>query len=77
VVLNVTGVGQVHDTYLTVSPSDGPGVVGTSNVNLIGGGPPRPNAVTVGLGIGGAIDIFNYAGHIDVVIDVVGYFVPE
>jgi hypothetical protein len=77
VALNVTGVGQVLGTYLTVSPSDGPGVVGTSNVNLTGGGPPRPNAVTVGLGIGGAIDIFNYAGHIDVVIDVVGYFVPE
>ncbi|MDX2379030.1 MAG: hypothetical protein QNM02_04645 [Acidimicrobiia bacterium] len=77
VALNVTGVGQTEGTYLTVSPAANTGFGGTSNVNLVGGGPPRPNAVTVGLGAGGAVDIYNYAGRIDVVVDVVGYFVPE
>jgi hypothetical protein len=77
VVLNVTGVGQTNNTYLAVSPANGSPVPGHSNVNLVGGGPPRPNAVTVGLGTGGAIEIYNHAGRIDVVVDVVGYFVPE
>ena len=76
VVLNVTGVGQTRNTFLTVSPADGARLAGTSNVNLVGGGAPRPNAVTVGLSASGAIDIYNHAGRIDVVIDVVGYFIP-
>lgn len=77
VVLNVTGAGQTRNTYLAVSPADGAAVAGTSNVNLVGGAPPRPNAVTVGLSASGAIDIYNHAGRIDVVIDVVGYFIPD
>jgi hypothetical protein len=76
VVLNVTGVGQTRNTYLAVAPAGAANVAGTSNVNLVGGGPPRPNAVVVGLGSGGKVAIYNHAGSIDVVVDVVGYFVP-
>jgi hypothetical protein len=76
VVLNVTGAGQTRNTYLAVAPAGAPRVAGTSNVNLVGGGAPRPNAVAVGLGSGGKVAIYNHAGSIDVVIDVVGYFVP-
>lgn len=76
VVLNVTGVGQTSNTNLRLYPADAPSVPTVSNLNLVGGGPPRPNAVTVGLDPGGRVAIRNQSGSVDVVIDVVGYFVP-
>jgi hypothetical protein len=76
VVLNVTGVDQNRNTFLSVSPKGAPQVAATSNVNLVGLGPPRPNAVVVGLSKSGEVAIYNHAGRIDVVIDVVGYYVP-
>lgn len=75
VVLNVTGVGQTRNTYVSVAPADSPRIAGSSNVNLAGGGPPRPNAVTVGLDAAGRVGIYNHAGATDVVVDVVGYFI--
>jgi hypothetical protein len=76
VVLNVTGVNQTRDTFLSVTPKGAAAVAATSNVNLRGGGPPLPNAVTVGLSPSGEIGIYNHAGTIDVVVDVVGYYMP-
>jgi hypothetical protein len=44
-----------------------------SNVNFVAG-QVVPNRVYVKLSATGAIDVFNYAGNADVVIDVGGYF---
>jgi len=76
VVLNVTGVDATSDTNLRLFPATET-VPTISNLNLIGGGAPRPNAVTVGLSDTGAVGIYNFAGEADVVVDVVGYFIPR
>lgn len=76
VVLNVTGVDATSNTNLRLFPPTA--VVPTiSNLNLLGGGPPRPNAVVVGLGVGGDVAIYNFAGSVDVVVDVVGYYIER
>ena len=69
--LNVTAVGPTVATYLTVWPA-GASKPGTSNVNVVAG-QTRPNAVIVGLGSGRSISIFNNAGSVHVVVDVMGY----
>jgi len=76
VVLNVTGVGATANTNIRVFPASS-NVPTVSNLNLIGGGVPRPNAVVVGLSTEGAVGIYNFAGSIDLVVDVVGYFIPS
>jgi hypothetical protein len=45
-----------------------------SNLNWTAGSPPIPNQVTVALSRDGAINVYNQAGTVDVVIDVVGYY---
>ena len=76
VALNVTGVDASENTNLRLFPAAS-AVPTISNLNLIGGGPPRPNAVTVGLSDTGDVGIYNFAGEVDVVIDVVGYYLPR
>jgi len=76
VVLNVTGVGATTNTNIRLFPASS-NVPTISNLNLIGGGVPRPNAVTVGLNSDGAVGIYNFAGNVDLVVDVVGYFIPS
>ena len=39
--------------------------------------PSTPNQVTVGLSAGGAINVWNYGGDVDVIIDIVGYYQPS
>ncbi len=78
VVLNVTAVTPSVGGFLTVFPADVTTTPTASNVNwkplqII------PNLVTVKLGVGaadvaGKIKIFNAAGTVDVVADVVGYY---
>jgi hypothetical protein len=75
VVLNLTGVGATLNTNIRVFPAAAV-VPDISNLNLVGGGPPRPNAVVVGLSASGAVGIYNHAGSVDLVADVLGYFVP-
>jgi hypothetical protein len=71
VVLNVTATEPDLPGFLTVYPGNAPRPT-TSNLNYVAG-QTIPNAVIVGLGPTGAVDIFsNAATH--VVIDVVGYF---
>jgi hypothetical protein len=71
VVLNVTATEPDAPGYLTVYPG-GAQRPSTSNVNYLAG-QSIPNAVIVGLGPTGHVDIFTYsASH--VVVDVVGYF---
>jgi hypothetical protein len=70
--LNVTAVNPTSGTFLTVAPA-GDSIPDTSNLNLEAGA-VRPNAVIVGLGVGGAIDIQNAFGDVDVLVDITGWF---
>ncbi len=74
-VLNVTAVGATSASYLTVWPTgiDRPG---TSSLN-VRGGDVVPNLVIAKLGIGGSLDVYNNAGAVHCVVDIVGYFQTE
>jgi hypothetical protein len=71
VVLNVTATEPDAAGYLTVYPG-GAARPSTSNVNYLAG-QSIPNAVIVGLGPTGHVDIFTFSSS-HVVVDVVGYF---
>jgi sugar lactone lactonase YvrE len=73
VVMNVTAIGASSGTFLTIWPADATQPL-SSNLNPTNGAPPTPNLVTVKLSATGAIKIFNKAGTVDVLADVVGYF---
>lgn len=75
VVLNVTAVSPSTGTYVTAYPTGSP-VPSTSNVNL-GPGTTVPNAVTVALGTGGQVSLYNSDGAVDLVADLAGYYVPS
>jgi len=72
VVLNVTAVSPTVGGYLTVWPAGGP-KPGTSNLNFVAGD-VVPNLVTVGVGAGGQVSVFNLAGATHVVVDIMGWF---
>jgi hypothetical protein len=72
VVLNVTAVLPTADTYLTIFPA-GTARPAVSNLNLRRG-EIRANLVTVPIGPGGLVDIYNRAGSVNVVGDEVGYY---
>lgn len=75
VVLNLTGASPTANTYLTVFPAAaGATVVPTvSNLNLTRG-VTRANLVTVPIGAGGAITLYNRVGSVRAVVDVAGYY---
>lgn len=73
---NVTVVNPTSSSYLTVYPADAAKPT-SSNLNWTTSSPPTPNQVTVGLSAGGAISLWNYGGNVDVIIDIVGYYVPS
>jgi hypothetical protein len=72
VVLNLTVTGPTSAGFLTVYPT---GVTRptVSNLNFTSGW-TGANAVTVPLGTDGKIDIYNPAGNVSVIADVVGYY---
>jgi hypothetical protein len=72
VVLNVTATAPTASSYLTIWPA-GQAKPLASSLNFVNG-QIIANAVTVKLGAGGQISIFNFSGNVDVVVDVVGYF---
>lgn len=72
VVLNVTGTEPTAPTYVTVSPhGDARPIV--SNLNLVPG-QTRPNLVTVAVGAGRTVDLFNAAGSVHLVADLMGFY---
>ena len=71
VVLNVTSTESDAAGFLTVYPGNA-AQPPTSNVNYLQG-QTIPNAVIVGLGPTGTVDIFSFAAS-HVIVDVVGYF---
>ena len=73
VAMNVTTVNGTAASYLTIYPSD-VGQPLASNLNWVAGAPPTPNKVDVGLAADGSIALYNFAGSVDVVADVVGYY---
>ncbi|MCU0267219.1 MAG: hypothetical protein MUF83_01095 [Acidimicrobiales bacterium] len=72
VVLNMTAVARKDASHLTVWPFNSSMPL-ASNLN-VGPGQSVANLVTVKVGAGGQISIFNNAGEVDVVADVVGYY---
>jgi hypothetical protein len=72
---NVTVDNPTTSSFLAVFPADTERGH-TSNLNWQSSSPPVANQVTVGLSSTGAINVFNNAGTVDVIIDVFGYYEP-
>ena len=75
VALNVTAVGSTTGGLLAVYPT-GTKQPRVSNLNF-GAHTATPNLVIATLGQGGAVNIYNPIGSVNVVADVEGYFVPQ
>ena len=73
VAMNVTTVNGTADSFLTVWPGDESRPL-ASNLNWRANDGATPNKVDVKLGDDGRINIFNNAGSIDVIADIVGYY---
>jgi hypothetical protein len=73
---NVTVVDPSSGSYLTVFPAD-VDRPDASNLNYIAGQAPVPNSVTVKLSADGKVKVYNNQGRVDVIIDIVGYYVPS
>ncbi len=72
VVMNVTAVTPTRAGYLSVYPTGQPRPT-ASSVNFPAGG-NVPNLVTMPLGTGGNVSVFNFTGVTHVVVDVVGWY---
>lgn len=72
VVLNVTEASATADGYLTVYPT-GTGVPQTSTVNFLNGQIVANSAIS-GVGTGGKVTIYNFAGQTHFLLDVLGYY---
>jgi hypothetical protein len=72
VVMNATVTGPNLGSYLTVWPT---GVTRPTISNLnYGPGQTVPNLVTVAVGTGGKVSVYNNQGSVHVILDVVGYY---
>jgi hypothetical protein len=74
VAMNVTAVNPTAQSNLRVFPADVAKVPTVSNLNFSAGQKPVPNKVDVKLSPDGNIKLFNAAGSVSVVGDVVGYY---
>jgi hypothetical protein len=72
-VLNVTVVNPTAGSYLTVWPADKPKPL-ASSLNWTAGQSATPNQVTTALDPSGMLSLFNNAGTVDVIVDVVGLY---
>ncbi|MFN8040872.1 MAG: fibronectin type III domain-containing protein, partial [Acidimicrobiales bacterium] len=72
VTLNVTVTGTTAASFLTLWPK-GDSQPTASNLNW-SAGQTIPNAVTVKVGTGGQVQVFNPSGNATVIVDVVGYY---
>ena len=74
--LNVTFTSPSADNgYATVFPADQP-LPNTSNLNWSRNQAPAPNAVTSRLSADGKLGFYNYTGTVNLIADVVGYYIP-
>ena len=74
VVLNITAADPTAASYLTVWPAGQPRPE-ASNLNFVPG-QAVPNLVIAKIGDGGKVNIYNFAGQVNVIADVMGWF-PE
>lgn len=72
VVLNVTATGTTAGSYLTVWPAGQPKPT-ASNLNWTAG-TTIPNRVVVPVGSSNQVDIANFAGSVNVIVDIGGYY---
>ena len=77
VAMNVTAVGPTAPSFLQVWPSDKAQPSQGSSLNYLPGQAPTPNKVDVKLGATGAVKLYNLAGSVNVLGDVVGYYTGE
>jgi alpha-tubulin suppressor-like RCC1 family protein len=75
VVLNVTGTMPTEATFVTAYPA-GAARPTASNVNLVAG-ETRPNLVTVAVGAGRKVVLYNNAGSIHLIADLAGFYASE
>jgi hypothetical protein len=73
VAMNVTIVNGTSGSYLILFPADA-GKPKASNLNWSAGQAATPNAATSPLAADGKLAIYNLAGTVDVIVDVVGYY---
>lgn len=73
VTLNVTAVAPTSQTYVTVHPA-GTDRPSASNLNVVAG-ETRANLVTVKVGAGNRVTLYNNAGVTDLLVDLAGHFV--
>ena len=74
VIVTLTGTGATTATFVTATPTGTPR--STTSVLNVTPGQDIANTVTMALGTGGKIDLYNNAGKIDLVADVTGYLLP-
>lgn len=74
VAMNVTIVSPTAPSFLTLFPADDDAKPLASHLNWIAGQAPTPNKVDVPLSPTGGIKIYNEAGAVFVLADVVGYY---
>jgi outer membrane protein assembly factor BamB len=72
VVLNVTATQPTAESFLTAWPAGQPLPL-ASNLNYVAG-QTVPNLVTVKVGVGGVVDLYNNLGSTHVVADVAGWY---
>ncbi len=75
VVVNLTATRGTAPTALTLSPSGRRGADQTSGD--VAAGADRADMVTVPLGAGGLVEVVNKAGSVDVVVDLLGFYVAD
>ena len=73
VVTNVTAAHGTRASFLTVYPAGVTPMPTASSVNFTAG-QAVANRVTVGVGTGGQIEVYNHAGTVNVDVDVDGYY---
>lgn len=72
VAVNVTITNPTLPSYLTLWPAGSPRP-NASNLNFVVG-QTAPNMAIIKVGAGGQVSIFNNAGSVDVIVDVLGWF---
>ncbi len=75
VAANVTTVNGSAQSYLTIFPADAPQPNASTN-NWVANQAATPNKVDSKLSVDGKIKVYNDAGTVDIIIDIVGYYEP-
>jgi hypothetical protein len=76
VAMNVTVVNPTGSSFLTVYPADASKPL-ASSLNWVAGQGATPNAVTSDVSADGKVSFYNKSGSVDVIADIVGYYVDH